>query len=218
MTVEKTTMAPMRPVAEQLDVLENLGVLARAGGDRADVDVALAALRAEESEGLVGLHPRWFAASALAPLLALNGKAGFVVEDMVDVDEFVPAGIDLPDAPLYLVRDVSRGDDLRNVSPQEAIARLEAGHRRGLTLQEGLSWALSTPEVLEPNFCFMTIGARKVKQVRRSGEIVHDARTPALWISSGTGRDGPERRGAPKLGWCWWRNRHTWLGIASAHR
>ncbi|MGO1201392.1 MAG: DUF5701 family protein, partial [Dermabacteraceae bacterium] len=19
-----------------------------------------------------------------------------------------------------------------------------------------------------------------------------------------------------KLGWCWWNNRHTWLGIASA--
>ena len=40
-------------------------------------------------------------------------------------------------------------------------------------------------------------------------------RTPALWISNGTGRDGRERKGAPKLGWCWWGNRHTWLGIAS---
>ena len=30
-----------------------------------------------------------------------------------------------------------------------------------------------------------------------------------------TGRDGSERRGAPKVGWCWAGNRHTWLGFAS---
>ena len=214
----KSAMTPMRPIAEQLDALEDAGVLALAREHEADVRAAVAALRAEESEGLVALHPRWFAASALAPMLILNGKAGFVVGDMVDVDEFAPAGIELPDVPLYLVRKVSRGDDLRNVSPQEAIVQIEASQRRALTLHEGLSWALSTPAIIEPNFCFMTIGSRKVKQVRRSGEIVYDARTPALWISSGTGHDGSERRGAPKLGWCWWRNRHTWLGIASAGR
>ncbi|MFD0272242.1 DUF5701 family protein [Streptomyces sp. NPDC127106] len=28
---------------------------------------------------------------------------------------------------------------------------------------------------------------------------------------NGTGRDGRERRNAPKVGWCWWGNRHTWL-------
>ena len=43
-----------------------------------------------------------------------------------------------------------------------------------------------------------------------------DARTPAIWISNGTGRDGRERKGAPKVGWCWAGNRHTWLGFASA--
>src|SRR5699024_9462624 len=43
-----------------------------------------------------------------------------------------------------------------------------------------------------------------------------DSRTPALWASGGTGRDGKDRKDAPKLGWCWWNNRHTWLGVASA--
>jgi len=33
-----------------------------------------------------------------------------------------------------------------------------------------------------------------------------DVAGPAIWIS----------RGAPKLGWCWQRNPHTWLGMASA--
>ena len=57
----------------------------------------------------------------------------------------------------------------------------------------------------------MTMGSR----LRKPGGD-YDARTPALWISGGTGRDGAERKGAPKVGWCWWANRHTWLGMASA--
>ncbi|WIM72923.1 DUF5701 family protein [Corynebacterium suedekumii] len=57
-----------------------------------------------------------------------------------------------------------------------------------------------------------------MKKLSAAGDPTFDSRTPALWISSGTGRDGAEHRGAPKLGWCWWRNRHTWLGIASAER
>jgi len=37
-----------------------------------------------------------------------------------------------------------------------------------------------------------------------------------VWISNGTGRDGAANRNAPKVGWCWAGNRHTWLGFASA--
>ena len=37
-----------------------------------------------------------------------------------------------------------------------------------------------------------------------------------MWISNGTGGDGPANRNAPKVGWCWAGNRHTWLGFASA--
>jgi hypothetical protein len=55
----------------------------------------------------------------------------------------------------------------------------------------------------------MAIGSRKPNGKRL------DARTPAVWISGGTGRDGVESRGAPKVGWCWAGNRHTWLGFAS---
>lgn len=69
---------------------------------------------------------------------------------------------------------------------------------------------LQQHEALVDNHCFMTIGSRRPKP--RGG---YDARTPALWISRGTGRDGKDRRGAPKLGWCWWNNHHTWLGIGS---
>ena len=65
--------------------------------------------------------------------------------------------------------------------------------------------------MLERNHCFMTIGSR----LRKASNTI-DARTPAIWISNGTGRDGATNRDAPKVGWCWAGNRHTWLGFASA--
>jgi Family of unknown function (DUF5701) len=99
---------------------------------------------------------------------------------------------------------------MANWSPDEALPAIVGAGRMPLTLPEGIHWLLQRPDVLDRNHCFMTIGSR----VRRpSGAL--DARTPALWISNGTGRDGRERRDAPKVGWCWAGNRHTWLGFAS---
>jgi hypothetical protein len=64
-----------------------------------------------------------------------------------------------------------------------------------VTLTEGIHWVIQQPDALVRNHCFMTIGSRLTKA---DGTL--DARTPALWISNGTGRDGPERRGCPKVG------------------
>ncbi|MEQ3551749.1 DUF5701 family protein [Pseudonocardia nematodicida] len=151
--------------------------------------------------------------SDLAPLLRRAGRPGFVVEDMTDVDDFVPV-VEVPDAPVWLLEDPDRGDDLANASPAEAQVVFDGGGRTPLLLTEGIQWVLQVPEVLERNRCFMTIGSRLRKPTGRL-----DARTPAVWISNGTGRDGRDRRDAPKVGWCWWNNRHTWLGFASAaHR
>ena len=152
-------------------------------------------------------------ASDLAPLLRLEDsptKEGFVVEDMTDVDQFRPTdAAEVPAAP-YVVSGLDRGDGYLNRTPAETLPEILAAGRSPLTLEEGLHWVLQTPDVLERNRCFMTIGSRLKK-----ANGAYDARTPALWISNGTGRDGRDRKGAPKLGWCWWGNRHTWLGIAS---
>ncbi|WP_029251637.1 DUF5701 family protein [Paraoerskovia marina] len=160
---------------------------------------------------LLVVHPAVVPPSRLAPLLSLGEKRGFVVVDMTDVDDFGPIdGIELPEQPLYTVGAPTRGDEMANWSPEEALAEITGVGRTPLTLSEGISWALQLPGVVEKNHCFMTIGSRLRKE--RGGL---DARTPALWISGGTGRDGRENRGAPKVGWCWARNRHTWLGFAS---
>lgn len=150
--------------------------------------------------------------SDLAPLLTRSGRSGFVVTDMTYVDAFAPIeSVTIPDARAYLVREPTRGDDMENWSPDEALPAITDAGRTPLTLLEGIHWLLQVPGVLERGHCFMTIGSRLRKP---DGSL--DARTPALWISNGTGRDGKNNRDAPKVGWCWTGNRHTWLGFASA--
>ena len=162
-------------------------------------------------DGVLAVHPALAPPSTLAPLLSRQGKQGFVVHDMTELDEFRPTpDLVIPDRPLYVVTGIDRGDDMLNWSPEEAAPAIAQRGRTPLTISEGISWLLQEPEVLVPNRCFMCIGSRNPKPKG------YDARTPALWISGGTGHDGPARRDAPKVGWCWWRNRHTWLGFASA--
>lgn len=202
---------PLPPLADQAERLISLGVPEATAITADELRAFASAATGDGREALLAVHPDRAPASALAPLLRHAGKPGFVVTDMADVDRFTPCGADLPGPPLYLVTGLDRGDRFANWSPEEALPVLRAEGRTPLLLTEGIHWLLQRPEVLQRNHCFMTIGSRLRKA---SGAL--DARTPAIWISNGTGRDGRERRDAPKVGWCWWRNRHTWLGIASA--
>ncbi|MCS5731202.1 DUF5701 family protein [Herbiconiux moechotypicola] len=208
-----TATATTPTVREQVERLVALGVPELAGVSAEELRSAASKLRGGARSILI-VHPSLVPVSRLVPLLSRSGKPGFVVSDFSDLDQFEPLDdIDVPDRPLYLVHEVERGDDLRNWSPDEALPEIVSRGRRPLTVSEGVSWFLQQPDQLEPNFCAMTIGSR----LRRPAGGL-DARTPAIWISSGTGRDGRAVRGAPKLGWCWAGNRHTWLGFASAAR
>lgn len=138
----------------------------------------------------------------------LNDKPGFVSADLQDVDTFTPrVGVDgvlVPDAPVYLAVGVERGDEYLNWTPDEAVPKILGRERSPLTADEGIALLTHFPQLIEKNRCTMTAASR-----------CGDRRVPAVWISGGTGKDGKERRGAPKLGWCWAGNRHTWLGIGS---
>ncbi|MEU1072730.1 MULTISPECIES: DUF5701 family protein [unclassified Streptomyces] len=210
-----SSLPTLPPLATQAEHLIDLGVHQLAGMPadslRAFVQDADRTDSRAHAHALLAVHPDLAPASALAPLLRREGKPGFVVTDMPDVDQFAPTTVELPDAPLYLITGVDRGDHLANWSPEEALPALTEENRTPLLLTEGIHWVLQQPEVLERNRCFMTIGSR----LRKANGAL-DARTPAIWISNGTGRDGRERRNAAKVGWCWWGNRHTWLGFASA--
>jgi hypothetical protein len=206
-----TAALPALPsLAAQAERLIELQVHELAGMPAEDFRAYAEKAGAAGNGALLAVHPDRVPASTLAPLLRRADKPGFVVVDMPDVDQFAPCGVELPDGPLYLVTDIDRGDHMANWSPEEALPALGAKGRTPLVLSEGIHWVLQQPEALERNLCFMTIGSRLRKP---NGTM--DSRTPAIWISNGTGRDGKERRNAPKVGWCWWGNRHTWLGFGS---
>ncbi|MGV0836445.1 DUF5701 family protein [Mycolicibacterium thermoresistibile] len=196
-------------VRAQADRLIRLGLAEAAGLSPEQV---YAAADGADGPALLVVRPDLLTASAVAPHVTVNDRPGFVVADMTDVDEFAPiAGVDLPPTPVYLLVEPDRGDAMADWSPDEALPAITGAGRTPLTLTEGLHWVLQQPDVLHRNHCFMTIGSR-----RRKPNGTLDARTPALWLSNGTGRDGAHRRHAPKVGWCWAGNRHTWLGFASA--
>ena len=103
--------------------------------------------------------------------------------------------LDLPEDPVYLLVDVERGDEFRDVAPRDALPVITDRGRTPLTIAEGLSIQAAHPDFMFKNHCYMLAGSSR-----------GDKRVPALWISDKS----------PKLGWCFQGVPHTWLGIASA--
>ncbi|MEO7944091.1 MAG: DUF5701 family protein [Marmoricola sp.] len=137
------------------------------------------------------------------PLLRLSGprglgeKPGKVDRNHAEGDlaDYHPIAGCEPPGMAYLLVDVERGEEFRNVRPEDATGTIRSRGRSPLTIDEGIALVTQVPQVLEKNRCFMLAGSRR-----------HDRRVPALWISEN----------APKLGWCWDGNPHTWLGTASS--
>lgn len=105
-------------------------------------------------------------------------------------------GLEVAESP-YLLVDIQRGEEFCGLRPQDAIETIASRDRTPLTINEGIALQTHFPELLEKNKCYMLGGSTR-----------GDRRVPAIWISDR----------APKLGWCWRGNPHTWLGVASAAR
>jgi hypothetical protein len=148
----------------------------------------------ERASFVLVVNPAAVPASARVPLLDLAGRAGTLSRHFADIDTFRDV-VEVPEALVYAVVGVERGDEFCGVRPSEAAPAIEARGRSMLTIVEGLAFLHASPQALERNRCFHT-GA-----TRDGG-----ARVPAVWIADR----------APHLGWCWWNNHHTWLGVASA--
>lgn len=101
----------------------------------------------------------------------------------------------LPDPDAYLLFDIERGEEFCGVVPHDAMKAIAGRDRSLLTIEEGIALVTHFPQALVKNKCFSLGGSR-----------CGDRRVPAIWIS----------QKAPKLGWCWEGNPHTWLGTASA--
>ncbi len=204
-----------RELERQVEVLVGLGVPELAGLGTGELESAVEALRgplrksaagqaapsrvpfvlvvAGEPDGQMRLAER------LVPSLRLTGSGREGVLDrnhgeagLAPYQPIEQIGA-APDR-IYALVDVERGEQFCGVRPQEALPQILDAGRTPLTILEGIVLVLTHPQVLEKNRCFMLSGSRR-----------GDKRVPALWIS---GR-------APKLGWCWDGNPHSWLGVAS---
>jgi hypothetical protein len=144
--------------------------------------------------------PSWVDVEALVPLMTLAGGSRPGVLDRNHGSEGVSPysalpGLGVPPDDPYLLVDVERGEEFCDVRPGDAVVEIAKRGRTPLTILEGIMLQLVRPDLLVKNRCFMLAGSRR-----------GDRRVPALWISGG----------APKLGWCWEGNPHSWLGTASA--
>lgn len=125
----------------------------------------------------------------------VRGKRGFT--EMADeIDGYQPiTGVDVPAAPAYLLVDVTTGKETLNVRPNDALPTITAAGRTPLTVDEGVALVTQCPDVFTARNAFQALGSRNASK-----------RVPSFWMS----------KGAPRLGWCWAGNPHTWLGAASA--
>lgn len=102
----------------------------------------------------------------------------------------------IPEQNAYLLVDIDRGQETRNMPPQQALPLIQIAGRSPLTIDEGVAIVTQVPHFLMRNNCFSLLASR------HQG----DQRVPALWINAAK---------SPNLGWCWDGNPHTWLGSAS---
>jgi hypothetical protein len=125
----------------------------------------------------------------------VRGRAGWT--DMADeIEQYRPVeGADAPSRRPYLLLDVSTGPETLRVSPADALPMIRAAGRTPLTVDEGVALVTQFPEALTERNAFQAVGSR-----------AGNKRIPSFWIS----------KGAPRLGWCWEGNPHSWLGSASA--
>jgi hypothetical protein len=182
---------------EQVEALVDRGVAGADAEFRALVEVARLPEPPERS--VLTMSRDLVPVAAAAARIERRGRSVVLGHlEPEDLDGFMPiAAVDLPVPPAYVAIDVDLGAASRNVRPEDALRTILDAGRSPLTLDEGIALVLQQPEVIAKNWGFSMAGSRR-----------DDQRVPALWISEGR----------PKLGWCWDRNPHTWLGTASCAR
>ena len=193
----------------QVDTLVERGYPAAAGLTEGELRAQLQPLRpaaaALEPTGdadrgefgfVIVVTARLVPAARAIGLVRRRGKAGFLA--MLTPDELATfariEAVAVPGAAAYLLTAVQSGRSSLNVTPDDALTQIVAAGRSPLTVEEGIALITQFPDAVATNGGISLAGSR-----------CGDRRVTALWIS----------RGAPKLGWCWAGNPHTWLGIGS---
>lgn len=133
-------------------------------------------------------------------LVEKDDKKGITKLFPHDPTDFEPiAEVEIPSSNVYLLIDIDRGKENRNVPPNTAKEIINRANRSPLTIDEGIAIVTHYPEFLTKNNCFSLLASRHTG----------DQRVPAVWING---------QKQPNLGWCWDGNPHSWLGSASCKK
>ena len=165
----------------------------------AEAAAALEGAAAEPEAGrvpfVIALKPELADPERAIALVRRGDRAAVSMLEPGECERWQPVeGARLPAGGAYLATGIETGRDTLDVRPNDALGQIARRGRSPLTLEEGIALVTHHPEALARNACFYMLGSRR-----------GDKRVVALWIS----------KGAPKLGWCWAGNPHTWLGSAS---
>lgn len=156
---------------------------------------------ATNSDFVVAATQRLLDATVALPFLRSKDKSGYVDMNPVTPADFVALTEEAAPAEVYLLVGVDSGRRYRGVSPANALRSILEEGRRPLTIDDGLSVYVQRPELIAERDYMYLLGARSAqKRTLRS--------VPAIWVS----------KGAPRLGWCWENNPHSWLGAGSCLR
>jgi hypothetical protein len=191
---------PLTELQRQTDLLVQKGYPALAGLTDEAFRAIIAPLesRIPQTPSILVVTGTLVPVAQLIELTALNDKRGFTTMAVDEILGFKPtADLSVPDLAAYLITDVDTGEKTLNVRPDDALPQILAAGRTPLTLEEGLAVVTHHPEWLRTRNCFEMLGS-----------TAGDRRVTGIWVS----------KGAPRLGWCWLGNPHTWLGAASAAR
>jgi hypothetical protein len=203
---------PQAELDRQVQAYVELGVPALTGTEPAAFRAELAALARALPAVLPGADPTvtpddhvpfvlvipQVDVNDLVPAMRRGPRLGVSVIDRQEAATYRPVeDVVVPGRP-YLLWGIDVGSEFCGVRPEDALVAVRARGRTPLTMTEGVALTVVRPDMLRPNRCYSLMGSR-------TGT---NQRVPAVWIS--------QRRA--KLGWCWDRNPHTWLGAASAER
>ena len=131
----------------QTDTLVELGYADLAGVPDEELRAAAAALvqPLEEHDSFVlVVHPSRVPVSARVPLLALGVRKGTLSRHFADVDTFRDV-VEVPDALVYAVTGVERGEEFCGVRPAEAAVTIAGRGRTMLTMAEGIAFLHAHP-------------------------------------------------------------------------
>src|SRR5690606_7457803 len=139
-----------------LETLLRLGYPALMGMSEAELTDAVGRLAArlpcgpspvaEEDHVPLVVAPRTAPLRDTALLMTKDDRPAALMIPDAELASYAPiAGVEIPEAPVYLLTDIDTGTELTNVTPESALTTITGRGRTPLTIAEGIALVTQRP-------------------------------------------------------------------------